>query len=180
MTAARNGNTGSSGWATTVRRLRNRKLAEARLRVWDDVSLREDVESARRARARARVLAEASPDEDAVAAGLRRAEERLTAAEAKAAGSYVELTFRALPRPQMEELVAEHPPTEQQAQEGSLFNPDTFPAALVSASSVDGMTVEEATEFLASWSSAEANALWETAWQVQQETRAYRAELGKD
>ncbi|MEU7640949.1 hypothetical protein AB0C11_33610 [Streptomyces sp. NPDC039016] len=86
------------------------------------------------------------------------------------------LTFRALARPVLEELITGHPPTEAQAAEGAVFNPDTFPAALIAAASFDGMSEEEAAELLAEWSAPDANMLWEAAWQVQQQGRV---ELGK-
>ncbi|CAM5626548.1 hypothetical protein SAURM35S_07358 [Streptomyces aurantiogriseus] len=71
------------------------------------------------------------------------------------------------------------PPTDEQAADGAAFNPDTFPAALIAASSTDGMTEAEARELLDAWSAPDANALWETAWEVQQEARTGQADLGK-
>lgn len=163
-------------WAAKMSRLRERPRPENKLRICDDDQLRQRVEEAAQVAQRARIFAEASPADDL-------AEQRASAAEAAADQARAELdhasdflTFLALPRPVLEELIAQHPPTEQQAEEGAVFNADTFPAALVSAASRDGMNREEADELLMTWSAPDANALWEAAWQVQQESRV---ELGK-
>ncbi|GGV02468.1 hypothetical protein GCM10010211_82260 [Streptomyces albospinus] len=57
-----------------------------------------------------------------------------------------------------------------------MFNPETFPAALISAASFDGMSQKEAAELPSTWSAPDANMLWEAAWSVQQERRV---DLGK-
>ncbi|MFF4051934.1 hypothetical protein ACFYZ5_35360 [Streptomyces chartreusis] len=164
-------------WAAKMDRLRRRVRPQNKLRICDDDALRQRYEETEQTARRARFLAEASPgDEDAAhrAADAAGAHEDARAA-LDAASDF--LTFRALPRPLLEDLIAEHPPTAKQTEEGAIFNPDTFPAALVSAASVDGLTHEEAQELLNSWSAPDAGALWDAAWQVQQESRV---ELGKD
>jgi hypothetical protein len=163
-------------WAAKMERLRSRARPQNKLRVCDDDQLRQRVEEAEQAAQRARFIAEATPDDDLAAQRATDAEAALQAARAALDEASDFLTFLALPRPVLEELIAAHPPTETQAAEGAVFNPDTFPAALVSAASLEGMSQEEASELLATWSAPDANALWEAAWQVQQESRV---ELGK-
>lgn len=172
MTAPKTSKPAGGGWAATMERLRKRPLPQSVLRICDEPGLRDAVEKAEQGAKRARLLAEATPESTVLASRAEQAEDHHRAAEAKLATASITLTFRALPRPALEELIGEHPPSEEQAKDGAGFNSDTFPPVLVSAASVDGMTVEEAGELLGSWSSADANALWEAAWRVQQETRA--------
>jgi hypothetical protein len=138
---------------------------------WSPVSLPRP-RTKKRAADRARILAESDTENGAFAERAARAAQRYEAAAEALREASVYLTFRALPRPVLEELIHTHPPTDEQAPDGAAFNPDTFPAALVSASSTDGMSEAEARELLDSWSAPDANALWEAAWQVQEEGRA--------
>ncbi|MEU6254291.1 hypothetical protein [Streptomyces sp. NPDC047043] len=168
--------TAEGAWSAKMERLRRRARPQNRLRICDDAELRQRHDDAEQAARRTRFVAEASPGDELAE---RQAAEADTAREQAlqaldAASEF--LIFRALPRPVLEELIAQHPPTEQQAEEGAIFNADTFPAALVSAASVDGMSREEAEELLNGWSAPDANALWDAAWQIQQESRV---ELGK-
>ncbi|MEU3973423.1 hypothetical protein [Streptomyces bacillaris] len=163
-------------WSAKMERLRLRARPQNRLRVCDDNDLRQRYDEAEQAARRAKFVAEANPGDDLAerqAADADAARDQALAA-LDAASEF--LTFRALPRPVLEDLISEHPPTEQQAEEGAIFNATTFPAALVSAASVDGMSREEAEELLNGWSAPDANSLWDAAWQVQQESRV---ELGK-
>jgi hypothetical protein len=160
-----------------MERLRGRARPQNRLRVCDDDRLRQQFEEARETAARARLLADASPGDERGTQHAADAAVALEEARAALDDASDFLTFLALPRPVLEELISQHPPTEEQAGEGSVFNPDTFPAALIAAASFDGMNEAEAAELLNSWSAPDANMLWEAAWSVQQETRV---ELGKD
>ncbi|MER8002096.1 hypothetical protein [Streptomyces sp. NPDC095613] len=157
-------------------RLRRRSRARTELRICDDDELRSGAAKARRQAERARIIAEASPGDEVLSEEASEAEAERKAAQTALDNASEVLTFLALPRPVLEELIAAHPPTDAQAQDGAVFNADTFPAALISAASLDGMSEEEAAELLATWSAADANLLWEAAWQVQQESRA---DLGK-
>lgn len=164
-------------WAAKMTRLRSRSRPQNTLRVCDDDQLRRRFEEAEQAARRVRFIAEANPGDEqaarqAAAADALRDEARTALDEASDF-----LTFRALPRPVLEELISQHPPTERQTEEGAVFNAETFPAALVAAASVDGMSWEEAEELLNSWSAADAGALWDAAWSVQQQSRV---DLGKD
>jgi hypothetical protein len=157
-------------------RLRRRARPQNKLRVCDDDQLREQVADAERDAQRARFIAEATPDDEPAAKRAAEAQAAFETASAALDDASDFLTFLALPRPVLEELIAAHPPTEKQAEEGAVFNPDTFPAALISAASFDGMSQDEAAELLSTWSAPDANLLWEAAWQVQQESRV---DLGK-
>jgi hypothetical protein len=158
-------------------RLRQRPRPRATLRICDDEQLRRKAHEAEQAAERARFLADAAPGDTLLAQHAREAETARTAATGALEEASITLEFCALQRPVLEELITAHPPTEAQSEEdGAAFNPDTFPAALISAASEDGMSEEEAGELLATWSAPDANALWEAAWQVQQESRA---DLGK-
>ncbi|MET8677072.1 hypothetical protein ABZW18_05590 [Streptomyces sp. NPDC004647] len=163
-------------WAAKMDRLRRRARPQNKLRVCDDDQLRTRVEAAEQGAQRARFIAEATPADELAAQRAAEAEAIAETVRAELDDASDFLTFLALPRPVLEELIAAHPPTEQQAEEGAVFNPDTFPAALISAASFDGMSQDEAAELLASWSAPDANLLWEAAWQVQQESRV---DLGK-
>ncbi|MER6086836.1 hypothetical protein [Streptomyces bluensis] len=158
-------------------RLRRRARPQNTLRICDDDQLRRRFEETEQAARRARFVAEANAGDDQAARQAADAAAAHEDARAALEAASEFLTFRALPRPVLEELIAQHPPTEKQTGEGAIFNPDTFPAALVSAASMDGMSWEEAEELLNTWSAPDANALWEAAWQVQQESRV---DLGKD
>lgn len=167
-------------WAEKMRRLRERPPAQRTLRVCDDEQVRREALLADEALARARYVAKSRPEDEDVAQRIPDLEQANAKAQQALTATSVTLTFRALPRPVLEELIAAHPPTEEQAADDAAFNPDTFPAALVSAASIDGMSETEAEELLGSWPTADANALWEAAWQVQQVNRAdLVADLGK-
>ncbi|WP_406354272.1 hypothetical protein [Streptomyces sp. NBC_00658] len=169
-----------AAWETKMERLRHRSLPERVLRICDDTALRQEHDAAGRAVSRARLLADSDPDNATLARRATAATRRYEAAAEALHKASVCLTFRALPRPALEELIHTHPPTDQQAADGAAFNPDTFPAALIAVSCTDGMSEAEARELLDSWSAPDANALWESAWEVQQEARTGPADLGKD
>jgi len=162
-------------WSAKMERLRSRPLAQAVFRVCDDPEVRDRYARAVRAEEVARTYAEANPDDKTAA--IEAAAEAAKLAEAKQAyeDASVPLTFRALPRPAYESLLKEHKPSEAEADEGQEWD-ESFPAALIAAASVDGMTQNEAQELLDTWSLAEANAMFNAVFNVQQTTRA---DLGK-
>ncbi|MFI5688608.1 hypothetical protein [Streptomyces sp. NPDC051636] len=170
---------GAVTWEQKMERLRRRSLPERVLQICDDAALRAEYDEAKRAADRARLLAESDAENGVFAERARLAAERYEAASDALNRESVYLTFRALPRPVLEELLHAHPPTDDQAADSAAFNPDAFPAALIAASSTDGMSEAEARELLDTWSAPDANALWEAAWEVQQEGRVDRADLGK-
>jgi len=154
-----------------MERLRGRPLPVQRLRICDDEDLRRRLAEAEQAAERAAFLAEAAPDDEALAARTTKARHALEAVRAEWESASIVLTFRALPGPLLEELLTAHPPTDAQTQEGAAFNPDTFAPVLIAASCTDGMSETDAAELLESWSAPDRNALWEAAWQVQQQSR---------
>ncbi|MGR3872709.1 hypothetical protein ACUXZZ_29640 [Streptomyces graminifolii] len=174
-------------WAAKMARLRARRLPERAISFLDDQDLKQRVTDAALDMAKARTSAVGRASEMEVPADAREkwalAQPEVLAAQAAlddarralAAGTLA-LTFRALPRPAWEQLLREHTPTEEQADLGHEYNVETFPAALVSASSVDGMSEAEAQELLDSWSDADAKALFTAALLVNQ---TMRADLGK-
>lgn len=174
-------------WAAKMASLRARRLPERAVSFLDDQDLKQRVTDAALDMAKARTGAVGRASEMEVPAEEREswalAQPEVLAAQtvldearrALAAGTLT-LTFRALPRPVWEQLLREHAPTEEQADLGHEYNVETFPAALISASSVDGMSEAEAQELLDSWSDADAKALFTAALLVNQ---TMRADLGK-
>ncbi|MCF0086591.1 MULTISPECIES: hypothetical protein [unclassified Streptomyces] len=162
-------------WAAKMDRLRTRKLAQAVFRVCDDPEVRERYARAVRAEEVARTYADANPDDKEAATEAAAAAAKLAEAKTAYEDVSVPLTFRALPRPAYEALLKEHKPSEEQADDGREWD-DTFPAALIAAASVDGMTEPEAQELLDTWSLAEANDMFNAAFSVQHTTRT---DLGK-
>ncbi|MFC1415429.1 hypothetical protein [Streptacidiphilus cavernicola] len=174
-------------WAAKMERLRNRKLPERPIRICDDEQAKAGVADAALLLAKARTAAigelseqgvpedqhadwiDAHPKVVAASAQLARAESLLDEAT-------ITLTLRALPRPVWEELLTEHGPSEEQADKGMEYNPESFPAALISATSVDGMSQTEAQELLDTWADAEAKSLFTAALLLNQRTRI---DLGK-
>lgn len=163
-------------WAAKMERLRGRTLAELPVRICDDEQLRERAQDAEAAEQRARFLAEAAPDDEVLAGRVREAAAECEAVRVELEAASIVLRFRALSGPLLEELMSEHPPSDAQAEEGAAFNPDTFAPVLIAAACTDGMSQGEAAELLSTWSAPDRNALWEAAWQVQQQSRV---ELGK-
>jgi hypothetical protein len=174
-------------WAAKMARLRARRLPERAVSFLDDQDLKQRVTDVALDMAKARTSAVGRASDMEVPADEREswalaqpdvlaAQAALDAARLALAAGTLKLTFRALPRPAWEQLLREHAPTEEQADLGHEYNVETFPAALVSASSVDGMSEAEAQELLDSWSDADAKALFTAALLVNQ---TMRADLGK-
>ncbi|MFJ9907908.1 hypothetical protein ACIRVK_34380 [Streptomyces sp. NPDC101152] len=174
-------------WSAKMARLRGRRLPERAVSFLDDQDLKQRVTDAALGMAKARTSAVGRASEMEVPVDEREtwalakpevlaAQAALDEARRALAAGTLTLTFRALPRPVWEQLLREHAPTEEQADLGHEYNVETFPAALVSASSVDGMSEAEAQELLDSWSDADAKALFTAALLVNQ---TMRADLGK-
>lgn len=167
-------------WAAKMERLRNRSLPERTLKICDNDDAKDALDRAHRAEYLLKAQVEdVKPGEsvpDDLQAGLARATEVLAAAQAAVDAETIELRFRGLPRPQYEALLKAHPPTEKQAEDGEPWNTETFAPELVAASSADGMSLEDAEYFLTTWTAAEANALFNAAYGVQQ---LDRSDLGK-
>jgi len=154
--------------ASTADRLRARTRPTDTLTFCDDETIRDDLARAKAEHAQAQAYG--------TEASKSAAAERLAAAQAAFDETAIVLTFQALPRTEFEDLKKEHPPTEEQAEDGQMINPNTLAPVLVSRSSLDGITLEDATTYLTDWSEGEAAALFVTAWNVQSHRRS---DLGK-
>ncbi|THA29179.1 hypothetical protein E6R18_25035 [Streptomyces sp. A1277] len=163
-------------WAATQERLRARTRPTAKLTICDDLDVKKGLEVARYTLRRLEDQAKESPDDKAAQAAVVSARADLEAAQAAFDEVAIVLTFRALPRKAFEALKRAHPATEEQAEDDLEFDVDSLGPELVSASSVDGITVEDARDYLDTWGEAEAAELFGTAWGVQQTTRM---DLGK-
>ncbi|MEU9947107.1 hypothetical protein [Streptomyces sp. NPDC047939] len=163
-------------WAATRERLRNRARPIVRLTICDDDATKQALAEAQFEHQRAQDAADRSPDDEAAQAALRAATTTLAEAQQAFDEASIPLRFQALERRTYKELLAAHPPTEDQAEDGYAFNLDTVGPVLIAASSLDGITEADATEFLDEWSQAEGEALLNTVFGVQREDRM---DLGK-
>lgn len=179
-------------WTSKLARLRARQLPEQVLQLCDDLAAQKRLDQAKLNLARLRM---ADAETGGEQTELEAAQTELVAAQAElvaAQAAYDEvsdrLVFRALPRPVLDGLIRQNPPTEDQAESGDAWNPESFPPALVAAAHierdedgqvVEGLTVEDAQDLLDSWPIAESNALFAAAWQAQQINRSTVTELGK-
>ncbi|MDJ0464982.1 hypothetical protein [Streptomyces sp. H27-C3] len=159
-------------WSEKMARLRARKAAEVPLYLWQDAEVRDRFEEARRDAHNARQLADSDPTNKALKQEATAAESALAEARSLYEADCELLTFRALPGDAFGDLVKEHPPTEEQAESGSDWNEDSFPAALISASSVDGMTEDDAAALLATWGMADRVELFQAALAAQNTKRS--------
>lgn len=129
--------------------------------------LREDLE-----RAKTRHMAlKGSPGEEEAAADLERLEAKRADAEQAVHDSTAWFVIRKVTprgRKRYEEMVAAHPPTEEQVKEAAAagqerppYNAETFAPALLSMTCVEPvLTVEEATELFDDWTVTECTELF--------------------
>lgn len=162
-------------WQNTLERLRNRQRPTATLKICDDQGAKQALAEAQADQRRTQRLYDGETTAEAKKA-LRAAEATVAKAQTTVDDASITLTFRALERTALDALKKAHPPTEEQAEDGFEINADTLGPALVAASNLDGMTEDQAREFLDTWSDAEAGALFSTAWNIQLESRL---DLGK-
>lgn len=171
----------STAWDALERRLNNVKKPVNVFRLCDDPDIRERYLTARKEADRAdayldSLAKETDPDVRAVAERQAKdAQARLAAAQEAYDAHTVTLRFQALEREELEDLLAKHPPTEQDEENGSEFAEDFMPA-LVAAASLDGMPQEAAARFMKKWTPSDARNLWQAAWSVQ---HTQRTDLGK-
>ena len=84
----------------------------------------------------------------------------------------VTFTFRALPRAEWRRLVEAHPPSEEDAEDGLDFDPDSIVAPLLAAAAVDPeMDLSDAEAIMDEWSEGEVTALFTAAFLAQREIR---------
>ncbi|MCA1220249.1 hypothetical protein [Streptomyces sp. 8L] len=162
-------------WAAKMERLRQRKLAEAVFTVCDDLDVATAHQRAVRDHANAAEYLKANPGDEDAKRDADRSQQVLDEATAAYEDASVALRLRALPRPAFEGLLDKHKPTEEDEALGREWA-ETFHAALISAASVDGMTVDEAQELLDTWSLSESRSLFNAAYGVQ---ATMRTDLGK-
>ncbi|MEU1327254.1 hypothetical protein [Streptomyces microflavus] len=163
-------------WAAKREKLANRIRPTVSLTICDDLDLRVALDTARSNLRRIKAAAEDRQDDATGPEAVALAEEDLAAAQAAFDEAAIVLRFRALPRLEFEALKKAHPATEEQAEDGHDLNVESLGPELVAKSSVDGMTVDDAREFLDTWSPGEATALFNAAWNIQE---AARMDLGK-
>ncbi|MFC7794659.1 hypothetical protein [Streptomyces cinereoruber] len=163
-------------WAAKLNRLQNRKRPTATLTICDDDTLRRQLTEATDRHTQAVRASERTPDNEVLKAALADAQTKLTAAQAAFDAEAIVLTFQALSRTEFEDLKKEHPPTEEGAEDGQIVNAETLGPELISRTSMDGITPDQAREFLDTWSEAEAVTLFNTAWDLHAEVRM---DLGK-
>ncbi|MCI3279089.1 hypothetical protein [Streptomyces cylindrosporus] len=163
-------------WAATRERLRNRQRPTATLTICDDADAKKALVDAEFAVRAVTASLQSEPDDPGLKGDLATAEETLTAARTAFDEVAIVLRFQALRRPDFEDLKAKHPPTEAQAEDNLVVNVETLGPELISASSLDGITAEDAKYYLEEWGEGEASALFNTAWHVQSNARM---DLGK-
>lgn len=124
-------------------------------------------------------------DDDAGQAELARLKKKVDAARAALEEVTVYVRFRSIGRRNFEDLMREHPPTEEQKAEAkekfgqeTQYNGDTFPPALIAASAIEPeLTVEQAEQIVNDWNESEAISLFQAAYEVNTQRRV--ADLGK-
>lgn len=102
--------------------------------------------------------------------------ERILAVQAEMAESEVEFRFRGIGRKPYRELLRAHPPTAEQKAEADdarmllLFDPDTFPPALMAASCLapQPVSVEGFQAIWDQWSEGQTTHLWRACMSVNQ------------
>ncbi len=158
-------------WTATRDRLRNRQRPTTSLVICDDPDVKKTLEEAKWTVRRLTTSLEAAPDDTDLAADLNTATTALARAQAAFDEIAIVLRFQALRRPDWEDLKRNHPPTEDQAEESLVVNVETLAPHLIAASSLDGITTEDAAYFLTEWSEGEASSLFNAAWNIQSGTR---------
>ncbi|MYR75169.1 MULTISPECIES: hypothetical protein [unclassified Streptomyces] len=163
-------------WAATREKLRNRTRPTVALTICDDLDLRVTLESAKHTLRRIKAAAEDRLDDSTGPTAVAQAEQDVTDAQEAYDAASIVLRFQALPRLEFEALKKAHPATEDQAEDGHDLNVESLGPELIAKASMDGMTADDAREYLDTWSEAEASALFNAAWNVQE---AARMDLGK-
>ena len=120
-------------------------------------------------------------------ASAERADRELADAKAELAKCFQRLYFRGLPEERYDELLNEHPPTDEQVAEAKKddegipqFNPHTFFPTLLEECYVgnDGLTAAEWAEELKEWARAEKHDITQTV--IRANTRAFSDGIPKD
>ncbi|MFJ3043602.1 hypothetical protein [Streptomyces tendae] len=174
----------STAWSAIQKRLDSMPKPTQTLHLCADPDVRDRYQTAKQAAARAEDYEKSlGKDAEKDALALVRKQVREAQAELKAAteayeAATVTLGFRALERGELTDLIAKHPPTEEdEEQNGNAeFHFDTFAPALIAAASTDDMPLEYAQQAMTTWLLEDQKDLWRAAWSVQQRKRS---DLGK-
>ena len=157
-------------------RLKARVRPTARMTICDDPTAKQALRDAEFA-LRAAEAAAKETGTPATRAAVKKAKAELETAQAAFTKAAIVLRFQALERRVWEALRAKHKPTEEQAEDGEMFNAETLAPELIAAASLDGITIDEAREYMTTWGTGEALTLYNTAFNVQGEIRM---DVGKD
>ncbi|MFD5899169.1 hypothetical protein [Streptomyces sp. NPDC060366] len=163
-------------WAATRERLKNRIRPILTMTICDDHEAKAALAEALAEEQRATNVLAAAPDEENAKEAAAAATEALNRAQAAYDKVAITLRFQALDAKTYKELKAAHPPTTEQAEQGYEFNADTLGPIVIAASSLDGITEEDAVTYREEWSEQESDLLLNTAFAVQ---RQERMDLGK-
>lgn len=163
-------------WAATREKLRNRHRPTTVLTICDDFDVKKALEDAKFVVRRLEAEQAAEPGDTGLAIDLAAARADLEAAQAAFDEVAIRLTFQAMRRPDFEQLKKDHPPTEADAEDSLAFNIDALAPLLIEASSLDGISAEDAAYYLTEWGEGEASSLFNAAWGVQSHARM---DLGK-
>jgi hypothetical protein len=163
-------------WKAKLEKLRARTRPTLTLTICDDEDIKQAATKARYVEQQAVIAAQYDPKNREAQTAAKKASEALADAQRAFDAASITLHFQALPRDDFKELLAAHPPTESQVEEGYDYNPDTMGPVLIAASCLDPITEQDAAQFLTDWSKAEAETLLNTALAVQ---RKERMDLGK-
>ncbi|MFJ8677216.1 hypothetical protein [Streptomyces sp. NPDC093589] len=162
-------------WASTLDRLRARQRPTASLRICDDQDTKNALAEASAEQRRAQYQHDDEPT-TATKRDLKAADAAVATAQAAVDDATIVLHFQAMERPAFEALKKAHPASEEQALDNFEVDVEAIGPPLIAASNTDGMTEEQAAEFLNTWSESEAAALFSVAWNIQQ---TVRMDLGK-
>jgi hypothetical protein len=154
-------------WTATRDRLRSRQRPTASLVICDDPNVRKALEEAKFIVRSVTASVDASPDDASLKKDLAAAQKTLDAAQAAFDAIAITLRFQAMRRPDFEDLKKNHPPTEEQAEDGLSVNVDSIGPTL---------TADDASYYLDEWAEGEAAAMFSTAWNVQS---GVRMDVGK-
>lgn len=187
----------------TYDRLKKKQARTADVPVYLDDDLASEVEELQRQVEKdrlymARVRGNGGEDAEREAR-LAEREQRLEEARDELGDATIWMRFQAVGRKRYEDLLAEHPPTDEQkaeAKDNDLnppeFNVDTFPAALVAVACVEPDDLAEGAyldedegrtryprveEIFDEWNADEIGAVFRAAWEVN--TRRRTVDLGK-
>lgn len=164
-------------WAATRDRLRNRNRPVTQLTICDDPERKQRLSTAQYALRRITAEAADSPGDKNVKAAVAAAQADVDIAQGEFNAVAIVLRFQALRKPDFEALKTAHKPTEEQAENDLVVNIDTIGPDLISQSSLDGITADDARDYLEEWAEGEAAALFSAAWNIQGDNS--RMDLGK-